>query len=143
MAVQVLGTGVLDDSRNLANVANLTTTGTLTTVKINETVVALGNSGTAKNIDLSAGTVFTATLTGNCTFTVQNPGAVSSFVLILTNDSTPSRTVAWAGGSFRFPGGAASLSRTTTANAIDVWTFFSPDSGTTWYGNISIKNMAA
>lgn len=110
-----------------------------------DTVVALGNTGTAKTIDLQTGNVFTATLTGNCTFTLSNPIATgaSSFTLILTNDGTAGRTVAWAGGSFVFPGGAASLSRTTTANATDVWVFFTPNGGTTWYGNIAMKDMKA
>ncbi len=110
-------------------------------------VVPLGNTGTAISIDLRQGTVFTATLTGNCTFTLTNPNANtnrgSSFTLILTNDGTAGRTVAWAGGSFRFPGGAAAVSRTTTANAVDVWVFFTPDGGVTWYGNISMKDVKA
>jgi hypothetical protein len=110
-------------------------------------VVALGNSGTATSIDLRLGTVFTATLTGNCTFTLTNPNANasrgSSFTLILTNDGTAGRTVAWAGGSFKFPGGAAAVTRTTTANAVDVWVFFTPDGGVTWYGNISMKDVKA
>ena len=127
-------------------VARLTSAGYLEAV-YSDDVVALGNTGTAKSIDLRQGTVFTATLTGNCTFTLTNPnanaGRGSSFTLILTNDATPSRTVAWAGGTFRFPGGAATLSRTTTANAVDVWVFFTPDNGTTYYGNISMKNLIA
>jgi len=127
-------------------VARLTSAGYLEAV-YSDDVVALGNTGTAKSIDLRQGTVFTATLTANCTFTLQNPNANanrgSSFTLILTNDATASRTVAWAGGTFRFPGGAATLSRTTTANAVDVWVFFTPDNGTTYYGNISMKNLIA
>jgi hypothetical protein len=127
-------------------VARLTGAGYLEAV-YSDDVVALGNTGTAINIDLRQGTVFTATLTGNCTFTLQNPNANanrgSSFTLILTNDGTGSRTVAWAGGTFRFPGGAATLSRTTTANAVDIWVFFTPNNGTTWYGNISMKNLIA
>jgi hypothetical protein len=87
--------------------------------------------------------VFTATLNGSATITLRYPVATgaSSFTLILTNDATPGRTVAWAGGTFKFPGGAASLSRTTTANAIDVWFFFTPDGGTTYYGSIPMKNL--
>ena len=123
--------------------AAVTSTTTLTTKKIVETVVAIGNTGTAATIDLSLGTVFTATLNGSATLTISNPGAVSSFTLILTNDATPGRTVAFAGGSFKFPGGAASLSRTTTANAVDVWVFFTPDGGTTYYGNTAMKNLTA
>jgi len=108
-------------------------------------VSAIGNTGTAQTITATNGQVFTATLTGNCTFTLagsnSNSNRATSFTLILANDATPSRTVSWAGGTFKWPGGAASLARTTTANAIDVWVFFSPDGGTTWYGNISQKNL--
>jgi hypothetical protein len=110
-----------------------------------DTVSALGNTGTATTINLLNANVFTATLTGNCTFTLSNAIATgsSSFTLILTNDGTAGRTVAWAGGSFVFPGGASALSRTTTANAVDVWVFFTPNGGTTWYGNIAMKDMKA
>jgi hypothetical protein len=109
-------------------------------------VVALGNSGTATTITCTGGNVFTATLTGNCTFTLASPSTTTantatSFTLILTNDGTAGRTVAWSGGTFKFPGGSAALSRTTTASAIDIWFFFSPDGGTTWYGTISQKNL--
>ena len=108
-------------------------------------VSAIGDTGTAQTITATNGQVFTATLTGNCTFTLagsnSNSNRATSFTLILANDATPSRTVSWAGGTFKWPGGAASLARTTTANAIDVWVFFSPDGGTTWYGNISQKNL--
>lgn len=110
-----------------------------------DTVVALGNSGTATTITCTSANVFTATLTGNCTFTLASPIATgsSSFTLILTNDATAGRTVAWAGGTFLFPNGSAALARTTTAGGVDVWVFFTPDGGTTWYGNISMKNMSA
>lgn len=126
-----------------ATANNVTLSNVLTTKKIVETVVAIGNTGTAATIDLSLGTVFTATLTGSATLTVSNPGTVSSFVLILTNDGTAGRTVAFAGGSFKYPGGAASLARTTTANAVDFWFFMTPDSGTTWYGSQPIKDAKA
>jgi hypothetical protein len=111
-----------------------------------DTVVAAGNTGTALTLTCTNGNVFTATLTGNATITLSSPvgsGSSTSITLILTNDGTAGRTVAWAGGSFVFPGGAASLSRTTTANAVDVWVFFTPNGGTTWYGNIAMKNMTA
>ena len=127
----------------LATANTLSLSNSLTTTKIVETVVALGNSGTAANINLNLGTVFTATLTGSATFTITNPGTVSSFTLILTNDATPNRSVAFAGGTFLYPGGAASLARTTAANAIDVWFFMTPNGGTTWYGSQPIKDAKA
>ena len=120
----------------------LTSTGQLTTKKIVETVVAIGNTGTAANIDLSLGTVFTATLNGNATLTITNAGTVSSFTLVLTNDATPSRTVAFAysGGTFRTPTGT--ITRTTTANAIDVWFFFTTNGGTNWNYAIPMANLS-
>lgn len=110
-----------------------------------DTVVALGNTGTAINLDIYSGGVFTATLTGNATITLRYPVATgaASFTLILTNDGTAGRTVAWSGGNFRFPGGAATLSRTTAANGVDIWVFFTPDGGTTYYGNIAMKDVKA
>ena len=142
MAIKVGGTTVIDDSRNITPV-NSTVSNTLTIQKVVETAVALGTVTTAATINLFAGTLFTATLGGNCTFTITNPTGAATFTLILTNDATPSRTVAWSGGTFKYPGGAAALSRTTTAAGIDIWTFFSPDGGTNWYGNISQKAHAA
>ena len=135
----------ISSSSLLATSAAVTSGTYIKAIGYADTVVALGNTGTAINLDVVSGGVFTATLTGNATITLRYPvsSGASSFTLILTNDATPSRTVAWAGGSFKFPGGAASLSRTTTANAIDIWVFFTPDGGTTWYGNIAMKNMTA
>lgn len=139
-----------------AALANTTTTlnGTLTTTggatiqselsikKISETPVALGSSGTSKTIDLGTGTVFTTTLTGDCTFTLSNVTAskAASFSLIMTNDASAGRAVAWSGGTFKYPSG--SLTRTTTGNAVDIWTGFTPDGGTTWYLNIPMKNIS-
>ena len=107
-------------------------------------VFAIGNTGTAVTIDCDDGNVFTATLTGNCTFTLATPNGVSnratSFTLILTNDATADRTVVLSGGTFKYPGG--SISRSTGANEVDIWFFFSPDGGTTWYVTIPAKNLA-
>lgn len=107
-------------------------------------VSALGNTGTAKTLDASTAQVFTATLNGNVTFTLSGENAVSnrssSFILILTNDGTASRTVAFTGGTVELPGG--SVSRSTGANATDIWFFMTPDNGTTWYVNIPLKNMS-
>ena len=140
------GASTAISSSSLLSTSAAVTSGTyIKAIGYADTVVALGNTGTAINLDVVSGGVFTATLTGNATITLRYPvsSGSSSFTLILTNDGTAGRTVAWAGGSFKFPGGAASLSRTTTANAIDIWVFFTPDGGTTWYGNIAMKNMTA
>lgn len=136
MAIKVSGTTVIDDSRNISNIPTITTT------RIAETAPASVNSGTAVTLDLTTGTVFRVTLTGSATITFSNASGAASAVVILTNDGTAGRTVtfAYSGGTFKYPGGSGSLSRTTSANAIDIWTFFTPDGGTTWYGNIAQKN---
>ena len=140
------GAGVVPATTTVFGTAAAVTSGTYAqAVGYADTVVALGNTGTAINLDVTGGNVFSATLNGNATITVRYPVATgaSSFTLILTNDATAGRTVAFAGSgaTFKYPGGAASLSRTTTANAIDVWFFFTPDGGTTYYGSIPMKNL--
>jgi len=140
------GAGVVPSTTTLLGIAAAVTTGSyIQAIGYADTVTALGNTGTAINLDLTSGGVFSATLNGNATITLRFPVATgaASFTLILTNDATPGRTVAYSGGTFLFPGGAAALSRTTTASAVDVWVFFTPDGGSTYYGNIAMKNMTA
>tara|TARA_R110000772_G_scaffold89893_1_gene186026 strand:+ start:1913 stop:2842 length:930 start_codon:yes stop_codon:yes gene_type:complete len=128
---------------------NITSVGTLTGLtvdgqfdlkELSETVVDLGSTGTAKNIDLTQGTVFKASLTGNCTFTIQNPNTVSSFILVLTNDSSSGRSVAWSGGTFRYPGG--SVSRSTGSNDVDIWFVTTCDGGSTYYVAIPMTDLS-
>jgi hypothetical protein len=137
------GAGAAPSSTSLLALSAAVTTGNFVKAAgYADTVTALGNTGTAINIDVTSGGVFTATLTGSCTFTLRYPvsSGASSFVLILTNDATPGRTVAFAGGTFRYPDG--SVTRTTTANATDIWFFMTPDGGTTYYVSIPMKNLS-
>ena len=109
-----------------------------------ETVKVIGDTGTSATLDLADGNVFTATLTGNCKFTfttgTNSAPNMQSFSLILTNDGTPSRTIAWP-ASVKWPNNSAP-SRTTAASKTDIWSFMSPDNGTTWYGNIALYNFS-
>jgi hypothetical protein len=106
----------------------------------NETINIVGNTGTASTINLSNGNFVTATLTGNCTFTF-NVGittGAASFTLFLTNDATPGRSIVWP-ISVKWPNNSVPV-RTTAANATDVYTFFTLNAGTNWYGNLSLYN---
>ena len=137
------GAGAAPSSTSLLALSAAVTTGNFVKAAgYADTVTALGNTGTAINVDVTSGGVFTATLTGNCTFTLRYPvsSGASSFVLILTNDATPGRTVAFSGGTFKYPDG--SVTRTTTANATDIWFFMTPDGGTTYYVSIPMKNLS-
>jgi len=106
-----------------------------------EKVQALGNTGISTTIDLKDANVFTATLTDNCTFTFVTgvTSGAASFTLILANDATASRTITWP-VSVKWSNNVVPT-RTTTASKTDIWSFFTPNNGTTWYGGISLLNF--
>ena len=96
------------------------------------TVPIASNSVT---LELSAFSYFLVYLNANITtLTFRNPKTaplITSFVLQLSADGT-ARTVTWP-VSIRWPGGSAP-SITSTANKVDTFTFFSYDSGLSYYG---------
>ncbi len=128
------------------NVVTTSSTATLTNKTLTayaETVNAHGNTGTAATLALSSGSVITATLTGNCTFTFSTTGIPSgsfTFTLILANDATAGRTITWP-ASVKWPN-ATVPTRTTTGSRTDVYTFFTTNGGTTWLGNLSLYNYS-
>lgn len=95
-----------------------------------ESVVAIGNSSTAQTLSLTNGTVQTVTLTGNCTFTMPTATAGKSFILIVVQDGTGSRTATFT--SVKFAGGVAPTLTTTATTGRDILTFVAD--GTNWYG---------
>ena len=172
MAIQISGTSVINNSREILNVphinvsaAGVTTTPTLNyTSAINvsgselinasrritnpvllgytETVNAVGNTIAATTINIANGNAVTATLAANTQFTF-NVGTLTgaiAFTLFLTNDATAGRSITWP-LTVRWQDGIAPT-RTTTANRTDVWSFFTTDGGTNWYGALSLRNFA-
>ena len=87
------------------------------------------NTSTAITVSLSNGTVQILTLTGNCTLTMPTAGAGKSFIIILRQDATGSRTITWS--TVNWAGGTAPTI-TATASKQDIYSFFSD--GTSWYG---------
>ena len=125
MAFLVGENSVIDNNKRLGNVG--------------ETVNDLGNTGTSAIINLNNGTFVTATLNANCTFTFSNPvSGASSFTLILTNDGASGRSITWP-ASVKWPSGVIPT-RTTGENRVDVYTFVSVNSGSTWYGSLAQYN---
>ncbi|SKV22898.1 Collagen triple helix repeat (20 copies) [Mycobacteroides abscessus subsp. abscessus] len=105
---------------------------TLTNPTVNnftEGVVAIGNTGTSKTIDLTSGTVQTATLTGNCTFTMPTSTTGKSFTLLLKTGAG-SFTATFTGVKW---GTSGAPTITTAASKMDVLSFFAD--GTNWYGS--------
>ena len=109
-----------------------------------EVVSNLGNVTGNTTINLSNGNVFTATLTGNTTFSFSNvlnaSSSGSSFTLILTNGTGGPYTVAWP-ESVKFPNNVSPL-RTTDAGKTDIWIFITPNQGITWYGSVALYNFS-
>lgn len=85
------------------------------------------------NWDVDAGTVATITLTGSPTMNAPTnikPGA--TYVLRVIQDASGNRNITW-NSAFKWPAGATPV-LSTSANAVDLFTFFSPD-GTTLIGS--------
>ena len=87
------------------------------------------NSSTAITLDLANGTVQIITLTGNATITMPTATAGKSFIILLKQDATGSRSVTWT--TVKYPGGTAPTI-TATASRQDIFSFFAD--GTNWYG---------
>jgi hypothetical protein len=87
-------------------------------------------------LDLESGSVFDVVLTDDVTSLVlANPpaaGSAGSATLILRQDATGGRTLAWP-SSIRWAGGTPPLV-TPAANGVDMYAFISRDGGVTWFG---------
>lgn len=108
--------------------------GTFTNGYTEEVVTA--NTSTAYTVDLANGSVQILTLTGNCTFTFPTATAGRSFIMILKQDGTGSRTVTWP-AAVKWPSGTAPTI-TSTASKSDKYIFTAD--GTNWIGSNAGQN---
>ena len=97
--------------------------------------VNTANTSTAYTISLADGSFQVLTLTGNATITMPTATAGKSFILLLKQDGTGSRTVTWS--TVKWPAGAAPTI-TSTASKQDIFSFFAD--GTNWYGTTVGQN---
>jgi len=129
------GSTIIDSSRNVNKI---------TLVNYAEKINALGNTGAAPTINLDNGLFVTATLNGNATFAFSLGNGLSSgvivFTLHLTNDGTAGRVITWP-ASVKWPN-ATVPTRTTAASKTDVYSFYTLDGGSEWYGILSIYNYS-
>lgn len=137
LTTPVLGTpssGVLTNCTGGPSLTSSTLTSS--TIKgYTETVQAIGTVTTSTTLPaLSSGTVMTMTLTAADTCVCTMPTAVpgQSFMLAVTQASTPTGNATFTSVVWPTPAGAPTI--TTTANAVDVITFFCT-TGTTWRGS--------
>ncbi len=133
MAIKISGTTIIDDSRTIDN-ANLQS--------YKEKIVTIGTVSANANVNLTLGNIFDITLGANVTLTFTNPPA-STFsqpaTIILRQDGTGNRTATFTGALYT-DGQLPQLS--TGANDIDVLTFFTLNSGTSWFGTFAMANVS-
>jgi len=98
--------------------------------------VNTANTSTAYTISLADGSFQVLTLTGNATITMPTATAGRSFILLLKQDATGSRTVTWS--TVYWPGGTAPTI-TSTASKQDIYSFFAD--GSKWYGTTVGQNF--
>ncbi|MEK9897061.1 MAG: hypothetical protein VW518_11670, partial [Burkholderiaceae bacterium] len=108
--------------------------------------VNLGSLGATPTITASNGTVFYGTVSEATAPTITAANATSnratSFTLVLTQGGAGPYTIDFgANNTVKAADGA--LSPTASADAIDIWFFFTIDGGTTWYASIPIKNASS
>jgi hypothetical protein len=131
-----LASAVTDETGSGSLVFGTTPTVTNPTVtNYTESVVAIGTVTTSNTIDLTNGTVQTATLTAStaCTFTMPTSTAGKSFVLLLKQAaSTGNGTATFTGVKW---GTAGAPTITAAAGKMDILTVVAD--GTNWYGAIT------
>jgi hypothetical protein len=139
------GVAYLNGSKVLTTGSSMTFDGTNFSSQIKaykEYVTSNTSVATTYTVDLSTANVFALTLTGNTTFTFSNPassGISSAFTLIITQDSTGSRTATWP-ASVKWPNGSTPV-LSTGASKTDILNFITTNGGTTYYGSLSLANM--
>ena len=109
-----------------------------------EDETTVSSSSNSTTVNCRDGNVFSTTLSENTTFTFSNPpasGRSFGFTLKIVQDASASSfTVSWP-AAVVWPS-ALAPTLTTTANAVDVFTFFTSNNGTTWYGFTAGLGMA-
>jgi hypothetical protein len=96
-------------------------------------------TGGSVALNVASYDTFAITMNANTTFSITgtpvNPG---TFTLVTKQDATGGRTITWP-ASFKFNGGIAPP-QTTAANAVDVWSLFTYDSGSTYIVSLAVKD---
>jgi len=108
----------------------------------NETVSTITSSGGSATLNCESGNLFVHELTENVTYTFSNPpanGTGFGFTLKVTQD-TVARTITWPASVKWGQNLAPTIS--TNSGEIDIFTFFTHDGGSNWYGFAAGQDMS-
>lgn len=134
-------TGLVADLATKAPLDSPTFTGTATIPAANLAshygAITADVDATTITFDLAASDKHKVTLGGNRTLALANAQVGQTFVIVLVQDATGSRTVTWFAG-IKWAGGTAPTP-TTTPNKTDIFTFICYSAGN-YYGFISGQN---
>lgn len=128
---------------NARDLADLLTKAGSTLSSYNESYSTVSSSSGSLTIDLSLGNVFELTLTEAITSSTfsnaPSSGIAYAFTLKVIQDSTD-RAITWP-ASVDWPA-ATAPTLTSGSASVDVFTFYTSDGGTTWYGFTAGQAMA-
>jgi hypothetical protein len=127
---------------NARDLADLLSKAGSTLSSYNESYSTVSSSAGALTIDLTAGNVFQLSLSENITSSsFSNPpssGTAYAFTLKVIQDATD-RSIIWPTSVDWASATAPTL--TSGSGAVDIFTFYTTDGGTTWYGFTSGQAM--
>jgi len=115
-----------------------TMTGEIVTLTQVWTHSSAGNISAAHAFDLDIANSFSASVTGNVTLSFSNVPTGACFVTVALTNGGGVYTVTWPGAVLWAGGTEPSLA----ASGTDILTFYTYDSGTTWYGALAIANAS-
>jgi hypothetical protein len=122
---------VINESMSFANI--VTTGATISGYKTGRT--DLGSVSGTVALNLAVSNDFTATLTGNTTFSITNTPSTGVVGFSLQLSGGGSYTVTFSNA--KYPGATAPA---LTSGGIDVITFITYDNGTNWRGTVAMKD---
>jgi hypothetical protein len=130
---------VVDANKDISGIRNLIISGQAVSA-YND----IGSSSSSQDVSLSDGNFQEITLavaTTTITFTNEvSSGDTSSITLVVKQDATGGRLITWDTAVKWAFGDAPTLS--SSANNIDIFSFFTTDGGTTWYGVIASQDVS-
>ena len=130
------GTNTVINSNTLINASSIKVQGTFNDASANLLSQTLTDGATI-SWDTSLGRNATVTLGGNRAIANATNLKIGTYILVVKQDGSGSRTLTW-GGVYKWPAGVAPT-LTTNANATDIMTFYSD--GTNMYGTY-INNVS-